>query len=390
MGIMKEVKNIITINDFNYSQGGASKVAIDTANMLVENGYNSIFVSAVSDREKSSLSENVVQYEFGGKEFLHYDNKIIGMLDGLKCRNFTKFVENVLDNYSTENTVVHIHGWTKACSSDFFQVLKKRGFRTFLTLHEYFSFCPNGAYFDYKKNTACNKKGCSLSCLLCNCDSRNYIFKLYRFIREIIYKKNMDFEYIYAIYISHFEKRVISKQIRIPNYKVIENPVFPIETLSSSKEFDFAYVGRTSKEKGIDLFTKLAKNFKDKKFLIIGDYHTDLANVVVTGWVSEQQVDTYIGKTKFLVFPSLWPETFGLNVIRALYAGIPCLVSSNTAAEDYVIEGINGFVFEQGNFQSILHYSEMMPLLNCVTAKNGNAEYMNSLIEIYETGLRGG
>lgn len=200
----------------------------------------------------------------------------------------------------------------------------------------------------------------------------------------------MDFEYIYAIYISHFEKRVISKQIRIPNYKVIENPVFPIETLSSSKEFDFAYVGRTSKEKGIDLFTKLAKNFKDKKFLIIGDYHTDLANVVVTGWVSEQQVDTYIGKTKFLVFPSLWPETFVLNVIRALYAGIPCLVSSNTEAEDYVIEGINGFVFEQGNFQSILHYSEMMPLLNCVTAKNGNAEYMSSLIEIYETGLLGG
>lgn len=131
---------------------------------------------------------------------------------------------------------------------------------------------------------------------------------------------------------------------------------------------------------GVLLFVLKSIGFDVKQVrLFIAVVCVILANVVVTGWVSEQQVDTYIGKTKFLVFPSLWPETFGLNVIRALYAGIPCLVSSNTAAEDYVIEGINGFVFEQGNFQSILHYSEMMPLLNCVTAKNGNAEYMSSL-----------
>ena len=28
--------NIVIVNDFDYTQGGASKVAIDTANMLVE------------------------------------------------------------------------------------------------------------------------------------------------------------------------------------------------------------------------------------------------------------------------------------------------------------------------------------------------------------------
>ena len=29
-----EVKTVIVVNDFNYIQGGASKVAIDTANVL--------------------------------------------------------------------------------------------------------------------------------------------------------------------------------------------------------------------------------------------------------------------------------------------------------------------------------------------------------------------
>ena len=37
---MKKLKNIVIINDFDYIQGGASKVAIQTANMLVESDKN--------------------------------------------------------------------------------------------------------------------------------------------------------------------------------------------------------------------------------------------------------------------------------------------------------------------------------------------------------------
>ena len=37
-----KIKNVIVINDFNYVQGGASKVAIDTAKALKNNGINVI------------------------------------------------------------------------------------------------------------------------------------------------------------------------------------------------------------------------------------------------------------------------------------------------------------------------------------------------------------
>lgn len=33
-----EVKTVVIINDFNYTQGGASKVAIDTAKLLLKQG----------------------------------------------------------------------------------------------------------------------------------------------------------------------------------------------------------------------------------------------------------------------------------------------------------------------------------------------------------------
>ena len=40
-----QVKNVVIVNDFNYIQGGASKVAIDTANLLVEKNIKVYFFS---------------------------------------------------------------------------------------------------------------------------------------------------------------------------------------------------------------------------------------------------------------------------------------------------------------------------------------------------------
>ena len=52
------MKTILIINDFNYTQGGASKVAIDSANIFSEKGYNVIFFSAV-DKEGDFLNKNI-------------------------------------------------------------------------------------------------------------------------------------------------------------------------------------------------------------------------------------------------------------------------------------------------------------------------------------------
>ena len=44
----KKVENVVIVNDFNYTQGGASKVAIDTARLLSESGLKVYFFSAVN------------------------------------------------------------------------------------------------------------------------------------------------------------------------------------------------------------------------------------------------------------------------------------------------------------------------------------------------------
>jgi hypothetical protein len=57
--ISKKIQNIIIINDFNYIQGGASKVAIDTANLLANNtDYNIYFFSGNSNDKRVTTFEN--------------------------------------------------------------------------------------------------------------------------------------------------------------------------------------------------------------------------------------------------------------------------------------------------------------------------------------------
>lgn len=383
---MKELKNVITINDFNYSQGGASKVAIDTANLLAEKGLASIFISAVSDDKRSALKDNVVQYKFNGKEFLHYENKIQGMLDGLKYKDFSDFVRKVLEKYDAEDTVVHIHGWTKACSSDFFNVLRKKGFKTFLTLHDYFTICPNGAMLNYKTQIACTKKCLSLQCILTNCDSRNYIFKLYRCIRQYFYNKDIDFDNVIPIFISEFQKEYFRNNFKCPESNVIPNPVQSIGNIKE-KKYDFVYIGRNSKEKGLDLFIKLAMLNPDFSFLIVGDYKVEerTTNLSSTGWVSENEVDEYLRETGVLVLPSLLPEPLGLNVVKAVNAGIPCLVSSNTGAVDYIEPGINGLVFKQGSLESLNKTLPLMVNIKRGVRKDTVGDYYSMLLNLYKS-----
>ena len=49
----KKVENVVIVNDFNYTQGGASKVAIDTARLLNKSGLKVYFFSAVNKEEEN-------------------------------------------------------------------------------------------------------------------------------------------------------------------------------------------------------------------------------------------------------------------------------------------------------------------------------------------------
>lgn len=377
-----EIKNIIIINDFDYTQGGASKVAIDTANLLSDK-YNVLFFSAVH-KDNNELNNKIKNVSLNLKEFKDYDNKLDGLKEGICNKVVKDRLNNLLDKYSTLDTIIHIHGWTKALSSIVFKVCKDKNFTTFLTAHEYFSICPNGGLYNYKTNKQCFIKPMSFNCLICNCDSRNYIYKLYRYKREAQYYKDIDFNYINTIFVSELTEKLIKERIDIKgNNTVIYNPYKRIKN-NKNKEYDFIYIGRSSKEKGTDLFIRLANELKDYRFILVGDYNDELPNnVLCTGWVNEDKVDDYLSKSRCLILPSLWPEPFGLNVYKAIKAGIPSLVSSNSAPA-YILN--DDLSFKQGDYIDLklkalnLINNDFKVELNVKIKDN----YIDKLVEYYE------
>lgn len=355
--------NIVIVNDYDYTQGGASKIAIETANMLACSGCRVIFFCGVSDPKKSDL-RGVEVVAVGGVDFLSNPSKLRGAVKGIFDTEVRRRMTRLLAGLDRSSTIVHFHGWTKALSSSVFDAVFSAGFRSVLTLHDFFVGCPNGGFYNYQTKEICKKRSLGLDCFTDNCDSRSYAFKLYRSARQVVQNAvvGVNSKVDAYLYISKFSKNLIAPYLAgkgslveyLPNPISVEKPDGRVRV--ESNEF-FLYVGRLSKEKGVELFCQAATQ-AGKKAVVVGDgelleelkarFGGPGSSISFVGWKQPQEVADYIRRARCFVFPSLWYETFGLTVCEALAQGVPCLVSSDTAAVDF-IDGMNGRVFPRND-----------------------------------------
>lgn len=391
----KILKNIVLINDFDYTQGGASKVAIDTANLL-SNDYNVYFFCGDS-KETSTLNKKVIKICTNQGEALKNKNKLAGIVNGIYNIKSKKMLKDLLSKLNSEETIIHVHGWTKCLSSSIFDISWKKNFNVLLTLHDYFTSCPNGGYFNYKCNSICDLKPMSLDCVKCNCDSRNYLFKLYRIIRQYVQNNivKLNKKLTDVITISEFSENILKNTL---NKDVHIHRVYnPIELNTNEKKIDyrnnnyFLYVGRISKEKGVDILCKAITDL-NQKCIIVGDgierkyLQKQYPNIEFVGWKNNYDVMEYMKLAKALVFPSLWYEGAPLTPLEAMQFGIPIISSNCNAAVDY-INDFNGYIYN--NYEelknSILKINQnLLDPKKIVIPKKYLSNYYFDLIKTYE------
>ena len=347
-----KIENVVIVNDFNYVQGGASKVAIDTARLLKEEIKNVYFFSAVTRKDEEIFGIKYISTN--QNEALKEKNRIKGFINGIYNFKAKREFKKLLKTLDKEHTVIHVHGWTKALSSSVFDIAFKMNFKVILTLHDYFTACPNGGYFNYKENKICKRKPLSWQCIKCNCDSRNYIFKIYRIIRQFVQNKivKLPKKLKYAIGISDLSIEVLKPTLN-PNIK-LEKIYNPIDFDENEEKVDYTkndyylYVGRISKEKGVDIFCRAITDL-NLKGIAVGDgsekerLEKEYPNIEFTGWKDSKEVKEYMKKARCLIFPSLWYETAGLTILEAQALGIPCLVNNCCAGMEFV-ENSNKYI----------------------------------------------
>lgn len=383
------MKNIVIINDFDYIQGGASKVAIETANIFAQKKYNVYFFSGAT-MNSDELDKKVINVCTNQGEALKNKNKIKGMINNIYNFKAKNKLSKLLDTLDKKETIIHVHGWTKCLSSSVFDIAFKKGFKVVLTVHDYFTACPNGGYFDYKKNQICHLKPLSMKCLKCNCDSRNYGFKIFRVIRQFVQNKivkvNKKLENVITIskLIEDVLKSNFNENI---NIRRINNPIDfakEKEKINILKNDYYVYVGRVSKEKGVKIFCEAISNLKIKGVVVgAGDELESLKinypNIKFVGWKMPNEVREYMKNAKCLIFPSLWYEGAPLTILEAMSIGLPSIISNTNSGIEIIEDSKNGMIFKSNDVEDLCKKINQYEKLNLEKiSKNAYDSFWNS------------
>ncbi|WP_076588997.1 glycosyltransferase family 4 protein [Vibrio ostreicida] len=335
---MCKKKDIIILSDYASINGGAAQVAVNSAiNLSKTKNFKITFICSIASDEVKQLfiSNNIelkvvdisVRSVFMRKFFYLFNFRAIGQLN------------NILIDYPVD-TIIHVHTYiNEFTSSMFLSIPRFMRENVFLTAHDYFTICPNGAHFDYKEKKVCDISGGSFSCYRRNCDKRSLFEGLVRKVKFTIEKLVFFYQKPKFFSVSEVAR---SKLIDYGyNSKVVLNEICYRKSLSVAKHNGrkgILYIGRLDVEKG---FTRLVEYCVDNKITltVIGDIDCRVLHkseyIIYAGWCSKEKIKSYLDVTCAVVMPSLWYETFGLVSLESAAEGVPCILSDRCGAASY-------------------------------------------------------
>jgi len=367
-------------------QGGAAQVAIQSAYGLAELGFEVTFIYASGGMDGILKHNRITCINLHQYDLLNNPSSINAATIGLWNGDVERRLSEILSEFDARVTVVHIHSWVKSLSISAVSVVIKNNFAMVVTLHDYFSICPNGGYYNYKKQKICDLEPMSTACFFSNCDSRNYQQKVWRFFRQKIYDfVNFPGSALNFITVSDFSQNFIKSYLpKESRFWRISNPIgiprLPASAPSHSKIF--TYVGRISAEKGVLLLTKLKSIPQEQlRFIGVGELESvlkeKLPKAEFLGWSDHQTIIDKLQDTRALLFTSCWYETQGLVVLEAAARGVPSIVSDATAAQEFIINGRTGLLFESDNVNDLEKQMIKLDVDDILVAKMGVMSYDN-------------
>ena len=357
------LQRAIVVYDYGFINGGAAQVAIASALALQRAGVRVDYFCAVGPVAPSFQDSGVRVHCLAQPDVLSDPNRLAAATRGLWNLTAAQKLRELLETCDPRSTIVHVHGWTKALSASIFGVIEERGIPLVTTLHEFFTVCPNGGFFDYQRQEICTRRALGADCLTTHCDARSYAQKVWRVARLGIAQTagRIPSGMRDVIFISALSRQLLEPYFpSTTRWHSVRNPV-EIEAQPRARAEDnrrFLFVGRLSPEKGAELFAAAAVAAGVPARIVgDGELRASIAgrfpSVESLGWLKPAEVCREIRACRALVFPSVWYETQGLVVQEALANGVPVIVADRTAAREAVRDGHNGLLFQQGDQASL-------------------------------------
>ena len=339
--------------------GGQAKVAFDSAVGLKQLGHRAIVFAAAGPVSPQLEAAGIETVCLDQSDLVSNPSKVEAAIQGIWNIAAAKALETLLAALPRDRTIVHVHGWAKALSPAIAGPIRRSGLPAIYTVHEYFQFCPNGGFYNYRQHHVCTLKPLSTACWATNCDSRNYARKIWRNVRLTAAKQIAHLPEVFSDYIaiSDFQQDIITPLLpKNVTLHRIDNPVSvpDLGPKTDPASGDFLFVGRLSPEKGAFVFAEAARKAGIiPTFVgdgpIAGDLAARFPEARLLGWHDAAGVQAAMRAARALVFPSLWYEGQPLTVLEAKGLGVPVVVSDACAGREEVEDGVSGRWFKSAD-----------------------------------------
>jgi len=257
--------------------------------------------------------------------------------------------------------IIHIHNWHYASGPLIIRTINKLNIPIVHTLHNYRLLCPSA--------TLLNNEEIFLKSL--------HQFFPYSAVKNRVYRNSWIQTFWLALGIWFHKKIGTWKKINkyvclsqnsldlfnksnfgVPKTSFVIKPNFTVNNkindLDIVKGTHFLFIGRLSKEKGIENLLNTFKN-SSIKLKIAGDgpmkqeilqLSNSHKNIEYLGTITKEQIGNELQSAQALIFCSVWFETFGMVIIEA-FSYKCAVITSNIGAPKSIVKKLeNGLHFD--------------------------------------------
>ena len=354
--------HIVIVSDYGYVSGGAAQVAVKSACALAERGVRVTFACALGPPSPELNRPGITVHCLGASNIWAVRQRWRAAAQGIWNTAASQWLKTLLHGCDADETVVHMHQWTKAFSPSVLAVATTCGLPFVVTLHDYFLSCPNGAYFVYPKQRPCSVKPMSAACWATDCDARSVTHKAVRLLRQIATGAAVR-RRSHPLHVIHVSRRAadVARPLLPPSTRhwTLQNPVTEAVGPRITAEHNRAVVcvGRVTVEKGCVVLAKAAAR-AGVPLIVMGEgpaleqVRQAKPDVDVRPWGDRAAVDRCFADARVLALPSLWYETGGLVVREAIARGVPAIVTTISGASD-VVGSAHGLLVPPGDVDAL-------------------------------------
>ena len=353
---------ILFANKFFFPKGGAETVFFQERDFLL--GQH-IKVVDFSMHHPENLSSEFSEYFV---PFVDYRNTPEGFWRRLSakfviCKNFvhnSSAVKQIIRLVEREKPqIAHLHNIYHQITPAIIPVLRKRGVKVVLTLHDYKTICPNylmlsggkicqrcaGKRFWNSFFLRCEQSGLAASFLLALEAHWHRLRKSYENVDIFIAPSRFMAEIVGVFRFGSHKIKVLPNGIDTSLVK----PTFRDEEY-------ILYFGRLSREKGIKtLLSAYSDSGSRLQMKVVGSgplaetLKKDFPQVQFLGFRTGSDLNDLIANSSFVVVPSEWYENCSMVVLEAMSYGKAVVGSRVGGIPEQIEDGETGMLFSLGD-----------------------------------------